>query len=123
MRTKNPTVVIELDGADWKVIRPLLDAGRLPNIARMIAEGSSGDLVSSPPLISPRLWVTIFTGRTSKEHGVEFFGSSTSMVRCKRIWDILGERGATVGVLGTFVTWPPYPVKGFMIPSLFALGP
>ncbi len=123
MKPNHPIVVIELDGADWHVMKPMLAAGRLPNIARMMEQGSSGDLVSSPPLISPRLWVSIHSGKTSKEHGVEFFGSSTSMVKVKRVWDILAERGATVGVIGSFVTWPPYPVNGFMIPSLFALGP
>jgi predicted AlkP superfamily phosphohydrolase/phosphomutase len=119
----HPTVIIELDGADWHVMKPLLAAGRLPNIKRLMDEGSSGDLVSSPPLISPRLWVSIHSGKTSKEHGIEFFGSATSMVKVRRVWDILEERGRTVGVLGSFVTWPPYPVRGFMIPTLFALGP
>jgi predicted AlkP superfamily phosphohydrolase/phosphomutase len=116
-------VVIELDGGSWNVINPLIQQGKLPNMQQLIRNGVSGDLLSDPPLLSPRLWVSIFTGKHSRKHGVEFFGNSSSMVKCKRIWDIFHEKGHTVGVFGSFVTWPPYPVNGFMIPSLFALGP
>ena len=116
-------LVVELDGASWNVMTPLLRQGKLPNIQRLIDNGASGELMSDEPLISPRLWVSIFSGKQSKKHGVEFFGNSSSMVKCKRIWDIFNDKGHTVGVFGTFVTWPPAQVKGFMIPSLFALGP
>lgn len=122
MRDINRIVFIELDGASWNVIEPLTQQGKLPNIQKLIENGASGKLLSDPPLISPRLWVSIFTGKHSKKHGVEFFGNSSSIVKCKRIWDIFNDEGYTVGVFGSFVTWPPYPVKGFMIPSLFALG-
>ena len=113
---------IELDGASWNVLDPLLAQGRLPNLQRLMDRGVSGDLLSDPPLISPRLWVSIFSGKHSRKHGVGFFGTSSTAVRCKRIWDIFNEKGHPVGVFGSFVTWPPSPVNGFMIPSLFALG-
>jgi arylsulfatase A-like enzyme len=44
-------------------------------------------------------------------------------VRCKRIWKIFEERGEPVGLCGYLVTWPPDVSNGFLIPSLFALGP
>jgi len=116
-------MIIELDGATWDVMNPLISSGKLPNIAALMRRGVSGNLISEHPLISPRLWVTIFSGKSSNEHGVEFFGSSSSMVKVRRIWDILSEKGHKVGVFGSFVTWPPYPVNGFMIPSLFSIGP
>lgn len=115
-------VFIELDGASSNVMGPLLRENKLPNLKRLMDNGASGPLISEHPLISPRLWVSIFSGKKSKKHGVEFFGNSSAMVKCKRIWDIFNERGKSVGVFGSFVTWPPYPVNGFMIPSLFALG-
>lgn len=120
---RSKLIIIELDGASWDVINPLISTGRLPNISSLITRGVSRTLISDPPLLSPRLWVSIFSGKKSSEHGVEFFGSSASMVKCKRIWDILSDKGETVGVFGSFVTWPPYPVNGFMIPSLFSVGP
>lgn len=115
-------MIVEFDCATWEVINPLISAGRLPNIASLIRGGVSGNLISEHPLISPRLWVTIFSGKKSIDHGVEFFGSSSSMVKTRRIWDILSEKGYRVGVFGSFVTWPPYEVNGYMIPSLFSIG-
>lgn len=120
---RSKLLIIELDGASWDVMDPLIKAGKLPNISRLINKGASGTLLSDPPLISPRLWVSIFSGKRSEEHGIEFFGSSSKMVRTKRIWDICNDRSLTVGVFGSFVTWPPYPVNGFIIPSLFSVGP
>ena len=122
MLNASKIVFIEFDGASWNVINPLLQKNKLPNIKYLIKNGASGTVLSDPPLLSPRLWVSIFSGKHSKKHGVEFFGNSSTMVKCKRIWDIFHEKGYTVGVFGSFVTWPPYPVNGFMIPSLFALG-
>jgi len=120
---RSKLMIIELDGATWDVMRPLIASNQLPNIASLMKRGVSGNLISEHPLISPRLWVTIFSGKKSAEHGVEFFGSSSSMVKTRRIWDIVSDKGHKVGVFGSFVTWPPYEVNGFMIPSLFSIGP
>ena len=115
-------LVVELDGASWDVIDPLMSAGKMPNLEKLVTHGTSATLMSDPPLLSPKLWTSIFSGKKSAEHGVEFFGSSSKIVRCKRIWDICNDKGLKVGVFGTMVTWPPYPVNGFMIPSLFSIG-
>ena len=122
-KIRSKLLVIELDSASWDVMNPLIAAGKLPNISSLIKNGVSGNLISDPPLISPRLWVSIFSGKKSSEHGIEFFGSSSKMVRSKRLWDIVNDKGFNVGVFGSFATWPPYPVNGFMIPSLFSVGP
>lgn len=123
MTKQKKIIIIELDGASWNVMDPLIQQNMLPNLQNLISKGVSGDLLSAPPLISPRLWVSIFSGKYPAKHGIEFFGNSSSMVKCKRIWDIFNDKGCTVGVFGSFVTWPPSPVRGFMIPNLFALGP
>src|SRR2546426_11300947 len=55
-------LLIGLDGADWQIAGPLIDAGRLPNLARLRREGAWGDLRSSQPMLSPLLWSSIATG-------------------------------------------------------------
>lgn len=115
-------VFIEIDGATWDVINPLLSLGKLPNIEMLMASGASGKLTSIPPLISPKIWTSIFTGKAPSKTGIDFFGANSEMVKCRRIWDIFNENDLKVGVFGTFVTWPPYPINGFMVPSVDSLG-
>lgn len=66
-------VLLALDGADWKVIRPLIAKGRLPNLARLVREGSSGDLATLKPALSPVVWTTIATGVSPRVHGITDF--------------------------------------------------
>jgi len=115
-------MVFELDGATWNVMDSLLKRGELPNIKKIIDRGVHGVLMSESPTISPRIWTTIFSGKSPDKHGIDFFGANTNMLRTKRIWNILQDRGHKIGTFGTLVTWPPSSVNGFMIPSICALG-
>jgi predicted AlkP superfamily phosphohydrolase/phosphomutase len=115
-------IIIGLDGATWKIIDPLVQKGQLPNLARLIREGASGNLRSLDPMISTMLWTTISSGKLPDKHGIRDFAVSSKAVRCKRIWDILAQQGLTVGVYGHMITWPPDPIQGFMVPGSFAMG-
>ncbi len=55
-------MIFGIDGADWKVIEPLVARGRLPHFRRLIEEGATGTLQSMEPSASPSLWTTIATG-------------------------------------------------------------
>ncbi len=124
-----PIVVIGIDGAEWSIIEPLLEAGELPNISGLIERGASGELGSlDPRRKSPVIWTTIATGLDPDVHGVGGFvisGNphgrdsyshySSNMWKAPAFWDILGDRGKTVGVIGWLVTWPPWPVNGYMV--------
>ncbi len=41
------------DGADWKMINPLLEKGQMPNLQRLIESGVMGNVVSLNPMPSP----------------------------------------------------------------------
>jgi len=66
-------VVIGIDGADWSVIRPLVESGRMPSFERLLREGASGILHSMEPSASPSLWTTIATGVGPGRHGIHGF--------------------------------------------------
>ncbi|HET9034552.1 MAG TPA: alkaline phosphatase family protein, partial [Myxococcaceae bacterium] len=66
-------VLFGIDGADWQVIDPLIAAGRMPNMARVVREGARGVLQSMEPSASPALWTTIATGVTPDHHGIHGF--------------------------------------------------
>ena len=113
-------LIFELDGGSWTAIEPLLRAGLLPHIADLVRRGSRGGLRSVPPLFSPALWTTIYTGQPRERHGVLTFDATSRDVRCRRLWDIAYAQGVPCGVCGSLVTWPPYDVGGFMIPDIMA---
>jgi hypothetical protein len=62
-------VLVGLDGADWRVLRPMLDRGELPAFAGMMRKGASGDLATLHDSNSAVIWASIFTGLTPERHG------------------------------------------------------
>ena len=55
-------LVLALDGATWSVLDPLLEAGRMPHLRRLMDEGVSASLETLEPTVSPAIWTTIATG-------------------------------------------------------------
>lgn len=116
--------VVAIDGASWSVLDPLLAAGTLPNLKRLVDRGARGVLRSMEPTASAILWTTIATGKRPERHGIRSFVAETAdgkrvpvtsnMRRAKAVWNIAGEAGVTVGFLGWWVSWPAEPVRGFM---------
>lgn len=119
-------LIIGLDGATFDVLTPMMDAGRMPNLRRFIAEGVSGILNSTKPPITPAAWTTFMTGKGPGRHGIldfekyhvarhELSFNSTYEIREKTIWELLSEKGLRVGSINVPMTYPPKPVNGFMI--------
>jgi len=115
-------LVYGLDGATWRIIDPLFQQGKLPNLHKLVQSGSSGVLKSLEPMVSPTIWTSIASGKLPEKHGVWDFVVASKNVRCKRIWDMAAERGMCVGLCGYMVTWPPPIVNGFVIPGSFSRG-
>ncbi len=131
-------LLIGLDGADWEIISPLMEAGRLPNIQRLVRDGASARLRALEPMLSPLIWTSIATGVGPEKHGiVDFLATSSvsgaqipvtsNMRRVKALWNILSDRGRTSGVIGWWASWPAERVEGFTVSDrvayqLFGLG-
>jgi predicted AlkP superfamily phosphohydrolase/phosphomutase len=72
---------------------------------------------------SPIIWTTIATGKGPQKHGISDFlqGADAQPLfnsdgwRARPIWDILSEKGLTVGVINWMVTWPAQPVNGYIV--------
>lgn len=55
-------LLVGWDAADWKVINPLMDAGKMPNVQRLVENGAMGQIATLHPPLSPMLWTSIATG-------------------------------------------------------------
>lgn len=114
--------VFGIDGGTWDVLEPMMEGGELPNIGRLYASGIHGVLRSRPPVISPVVWTTIFSGRPHAEHGLTSWKTSQSKHRkVKTVWEIVSTQGRVTDVFNVPGTWPPTPLGGVMI-SGFPLG-
>jgi len=119
-------VVIGWDGADWEMVRDLIDRGRMPHLARLLEEGISGRLRTYEPMLSPLIWTSIATGKEPPAHGVLDFltvDESTGTIvpvtsnkrRTKALWNILGDHGLRSGFVGWLVTFPAEKVSGYIV--------
>ena len=99
-------LLVGWDAADWKVITPLVDAGKMPNIQRLIEHGVMGNLATLYPVLSPMLWTSIATGKRPFKHGIHGFSEPdphtggirpiTNLSRkTKAVWNILNQNGQT----------------------------
>ncbi|TKJ40008.1 hypothetical protein CEE37_09740 [candidate division LCP-89 bacterium B3_LCP] len=66
-------VLIGIDGMWWKIIDPLLEQDRLPNLQNLIESGTSGFLETLFPTFSAAIWTSMTTGKSPEKHGVTAF--------------------------------------------------
>ena len=63
-------LLIGWDGADWRILDPLLERGDLPNLQALIDRGQRGVLRSTIPTHSWAAWPSFLTGVDPADHGV-----------------------------------------------------
>jgi hypothetical protein len=73
LMTSRRVLLIGCDAADWNVISPLIDAGKMSHLSKLGEAGIVGDMSTLVPPLSPLLWTSIATGRRPCEHGVVGF--------------------------------------------------
>lgn len=120
--------VFGLDGITFDLLQPWLDEGRLPNLARLLAAGASGELRSTIPPVSASAWPSFATGTNPGQHSVidftypaqdsyEIRVSNGLTVAVPAIWQIASAAGKQVGVVSLPMTYPPRPLNGIMLCS------
>ena len=77
--------------------------------------------VERPPLLDPWItWVTLHTGVPPSVHGASVLEQDAETIKAKRTWHYVNEAGHSVGVFGSISAYPPFPVRGFVVPGPFA---
>lgn len=137
-RSRPRLLIIGLDGATFDLIRPWAAAGKLPNIARLLASGASAPLRSVPNQNSAPAWTSFATGKNPGKHGIYYFNERVEGSYKTRYlngsfrhgdtwWMIASRAGLRVGVVNVPMTYPAEPVNGVMLagldaPSVNSLG-
>jgi hypothetical protein len=143
--------MLMLDGASLDVILSAVAAGRLPNFARVLDQGSVMHLATLRPTQAETVWSSVATGRYPMYSGVRSavvyralggtpiellpdycfaqalvtFGFLTEEpltvtdLTARPIWNILSDRGVSVGVIGWPLTHPAPVVNGFAVSDAF----
>ena len=121
-----PLIFIGLDGAEWNVIKPMIERGELPNIKRLMDAGIHTGLINPGAMVSPPVWSTFVTGEHPRFHGIldhtfPFDGSrsrkpvDSTLRRKPAIWNIASDAGLRSAVLGYYVSWPAEDIIGTII--------
>jgi predicted AlkP superfamily phosphohydrolase/phosphomutase len=127
------TVIIGLDGATFDIIGPLVSAGRMPVLSRLMREGASAPLRSTILPNSFPGWASCTTGTSEGMHGVfsPFIKNQSSYgvramsgrdIMTRPVWDILTEHGGRSIVLNVPTTYPPEQINGVMVTGMLTPG-
>jgi predicted AlkP superfamily phosphohydrolase/phosphomutase len=119
-------LLIGWDGADWRILDPMLEAGILPNLQALLNRGARGVLRSTIPNHSWSAWPSFLTGLEPSNHGVyDIFERKLGERRQlpvtfrsigeKTILADLTASGATTVMTNVPLTFPPPPIDGKLV--------
>lgn len=122
-------LVVGWDGGTWDMIEPLLEAGRLPNLARLIDRGTTAEIESTAVPSDASAWVAAFTGTLPGSNGVyswfaaqprsyEVKLNDATANKAQPVWSVLESKGKRSLVVGVPMTYPPQNLDGVMISGM-----
>lgn len=106
----------------------------LPNLARLVAGGTWGDLESSIPCITIPAWASMLSSRDPGVLGCYGFRNradysydrmvtaSSTAITLPRVWDYVGAAGRESVVIGVPQTYPPRPLNGHLVSDFLTPG-
>jgi predicted AlkP superfamily phosphohydrolase/phosphomutase/predicted Zn-dependent protease len=132
--TKKRLLLVGWDSADWKIIHPLMDSGAMPTLEKLVNSGTSGNLTTLEPQLSPMLWTSIATGKMAYHHGVPGFTEvdpqsgaivpvSAATRKCTTVWEMLAERGLKSHIVSWFATQGEQNIPGKMVSNMYCHVP
>jgi len=126
-------LVIGLDGVPPALLFEQW-SGQLPNIRRLMQNGTYARLRSTDPPITCPAWMSMATGKNPGRLGFYGFKNradytyhsyrlvSSEMIEEDPVWDILGRAEKRCLVLGVPPTYPPRPLNGWLVSCFLTPG-
>lgn len=128
MQNLRKILLIGIDGGCWALLNRAIEAGVMPGLKEMVAQGSAGSLVSTIPPKTPAAWGTFQTGMNPGANGIFDFAWWDRQTHQTRyvsaasihdtIWDLAGRAGKRVCAINVPITYPPKPVEGKLVTGI-----
>ena len=135
--------MVGLDGLEPSIAEPMLEAGKLPNLARLRAAGGYSRVATTSPAQTPVAWSTFATGVNPGGHGIFDFlrrdpstyrpdisltrhepatafrpPRAVNMRRGETIWGELSTQGIASTVIRCPGTYPAESIRGKMLSGM-----
>jgi len=123
--------ILGLDGGTWEVLDPMIKNGFLPNLKRIKAQSSYGQLISCYPPMTPPAWASFMTGCNPGKHGIFGFTKKdpdghTYMqypvnkldIKKDIIFEYMSRMGKKVISINVPMTFPVSKINGIMISGM-----
>jgi hypothetical protein len=143
MQAIKKVVVIGLDGLEPKIVSGMLDAGDLPNLARLKLQGGFSRVQTTFPAQTPVAWSTFSTGTNPGGHGIFDFirrdpktylpdfslnryeqkkvylpPKAVNLRRGTPVWELLSSAGIPSSIIRCPCTYPPDTIQGRMLAGM-----
>lgn len=130
----NKVLMLGWDGATWTLLKPWIEEGLLPNMARLVRGGASAALTTTIPPVSASAWISFATGCNPGQHGVFDFVfplpgkydvgvTNVTLRAAPPFWNVIERAGGQVGLVSIPITEPPQPVQGFVVCGFLVPNP
>ncbi|HJP65470.1 MAG TPA: alkaline phosphatase family protein [Actinomycetota bacterium] len=123
--TTSRVLVVGWDGADWRILDPLLERGAVPNLAALIDRGGRTVLRSTLPTHSWTAWPSFLTGVDPAEHGVfdildgrggsKQFPVTYRSIKERTFLEDLSRAGVETLSVNVPLTFPPPEITGKVV--------
>lgn len=118
-------LIIGLDGGTWKILKPMMDSGTMPNLKRLAENGALGILQSTVPPVTAPAWASFQTGVNPGKHGIydfQTFDRETNELRLVNadslnyptIWELAAKSKKKVITVNVPLTYPPKEIENWI---------
>ncbi len=107
----------------------------LPNISMLLDDGYKAEMKTTNPPITIPAWAVMTTGKSPGELGIygfrhrikgkynDFYIVNSRYIKTPAIWDVIGRKDLKSIVVGVPPSYPPKPIKGYMVSGFITPGP
>lgn len=128
----NKVLVIGIDGVSYDLLGSFLARGLMPNLSRIVREGSLRRMNSTIPEVSSTAWTTFMTGMNPGNHGIfgfmdfenrsrKIYFPNSESIQSPTLWETLGKYDKKSIVINLPSTYPARPIHGILTAGFVAI--